>query len=202
MADEITQKHLSRARVRGAPSSIPGASGLVGSYRFEENTRQTMRALLTPLDRDFSIAELRESQTKLAQLAAKQQLQMLEPPMFALKADPVEQVPHEWEWELYLPVRGKIVADEANKVSPGRIHGGAYIETITTRGFADLRNLYTYFLGDFLPERHQQLTRPLIYHRVLAGIDGDDPGALTLAVFLPFAMTLKEPVRLVTREEL
>ncbi len=202
MADEITQKHLNRARVRGAPSIIPGTSGLVDSYRYEEVQRQALRALVTPLDRDFAIAELRASQTKLAQLAAKQQLQVLEPPMFALKADPMEQVPHEWEWELYLPVRGKIQPDEAQKISAGRLHGGAYISTMTTKGFADLRNLYTYFLGDFLPARHQQLVRPVIYHRVHAGIDSEDPNDLTLAVFLPFAMTLKDRVRLLTREEI
>jgi len=202
MSDEITQKHLQRARVRGAPSSIPGASGLIGTYGFEEIQRQTVRALCTPLDKDFTVAELREAQSKLAQLAAKQGLQAVEQPIFALKADPMEQVPHEWEWELYLPVRGKALADDAASVRVDRLHGGAYLETQTAKGFRDLRNLYTYFLGEFLPVRHQQLVRPVIYHRVLAGIEGDDPNALTLEVFLPFAMTLREPVRLVTREEL
>ncbi len=202
MADDITQKHLNRARVRGAPATIPGASGLIGSYPFEEVTRQTMRALVTPLDRDFTMESLRDAQTKLAQHAIKHRLETLEPPMFALKADPMEQVPHEWEWDLYLPVSGKVVPDEGQRIAAGRLHGGGYIETLTTRGFADLRNLYTYFLGEFFPKRYQQLTRPLIYTRILSGIDHDDPGAVTLAVFLPFAMTLREPIKLVTREEL
>jgi DNA gyrase inhibitor GyrI len=202
MVDEITRKHLSRARVRGAPSTIPGAGGLIGTYTFEEIQRQTVRALATPLDRDFSMAELRDAQTKLSQLAIKQKLQVLEPPMFSLEADPMEQVPHEWEWKLFLPVSGRALAEESLGVTVARLHGGAYIETITTQGFRDLRNLYTFFLGDFLPARHQQLTRPQIYHRVLSGIESDDPNAVTLAVFLPFAMTLREPVRLVTREEL
>lgn len=202
MADEITQKHLSRARVRGAPSSIPGASGLIGSYGFEEIQRQTVRALKSPLDRDFSVADLRVAQAKLAETAARQGLQVVEQPMFALKADPMEQVPHEWEWELYLPVRGNAKADDGAQVSVARLHGGSYLETQTTKGFRDLRNLYTYFLGEFLPVRSQQLVRPEIYHRVLAGLESDDPNALTLAVYLPFAMTLREPVRLVTREEL
>jgi DNA gyrase inhibitor GyrI len=202
VADDITQKHLNRSRVRGAPASIPGAEGLVGRYRFEEVWRQTLRALVRPLGRELSVATLRESQTKLAALATKQGLQTLEPAMFALNSDPMEQVPHEWEWELYLPVTGKIVPDEATGVTAGRIHGGAYIATQTTKGLGDLRNLYSYFLGEFFPARHQQLTRPLIYHRVLAGLGQDDPNAVTLEVFMPFAMTLREPVRLVTREEL
>ena len=45
MPDDITQKHLDRARVRGAPSTIPGSSGLVGTYPVEEVQRQTVRAL-------------------------------------------------------------------------------------------------------------------------------------------------------------
>lgn len=202
MSDEITLKHLQRARVRGAPSSIPGASGLIGSYGFEEVQRQAVRALSTPLSKDFSIAELREAQEKLAQIAAKQGLQALEQPMFALEADPMEQVPHEWSWKLYLPVRGKAVADEGAGVTVERLHSGAYIETQTAGGFRDLRNLYTYFLGEFLPVRHQQLTRPVIYHRVLSGLESDEPSQLTLGVFLPFGMTLREPVRLVTREQM
>ena len=202
MADEITQKHLNRARVRGAPSSIPGASGLIGSYAFEEEQRQTTRALSMPLDKDFSIAELREAQEKLAQVAAKQGLRALEQPMFALEADPMEQVPHEWSWRLYLPVSGKAMPDEAAHITVSRIHGGAYIETQTAKGFRDLRNVYTFFLGEFLPMRSQQLTRPIIYHRVIAGLESDDPNALSLEVFLPFGMSLREPVRLLTREEL
>lgn len=202
MSDEITQKHLQRARVRGAPSSIPGASGLIGTYGFEEIQRQAVRALCLSLDKDFTVAELRDAQARLARVAAKQGLQVVEAPMFALKADPMEQVPHEWEWELYLPVRGKATADEAEGVRVERLHSGAYIETQTAKGFRDLRNLYTYFLGEFLPVRHQQLVRPVIYHRVVAGIEADDPNRLTLEVFLPFAMTLREPMRLLTREEL
>ena len=202
MADEITQKHLSRLRVRGAPSSIPGASGLVGSYGFEEIQRQALRALQIPLDRDFSIGELRGKQTKLAKLAVTQGLQTIESPMISLEADPMEQVPHEWEWTLLLPIRGKAQADEAANITVARLHGGAYIETLTDKGFGDLRSLYTYFLGEFLPVRHQQLTRPVIYHRVVAGLESDDPNKLTLAVYVPFGMTLREPVRLLTREEI
>ncbi|MBM4375518.1 MAG: hypothetical protein FJ095_10565 [Deltaproteobacteria bacterium] len=202
MADEITQKHLNRARVRGAPSSIPGASGLIGSYAFEEIQRQTVRAIRLSLDKDFSLAELRDAQEKLAAHAARHGLVPIEAPMFALAADPMEQVPHEWEWHLFLPVRGKAVADEAAGIRVERLHGGSYLETQTMKGFQDLRNLYTYFLGEFLPTRAQQLTRPAIYHRVVAGLEGDDPSKLTLSVFIPFGMSLREPLRLVTREEL
>ncbi len=202
MADEITQKHLNRSRIRGAPSSIPGASGLVGSYRFEEIQRPAVRTLQIPLDRDFSMAELRDKHARLAGLVAHQGLVSIERPLFALEGDPMEQVPHEWEWKLVLPVRGKALTDEAANVSVGRLHGGAYIKTLTDKGFQDLRSLYTYFLGEFLPVRHQQLTRPVIYHRVLSGLEGDDPNQLTLEVFLPFGMTLREPIRLLHREEI
>ncbi len=202
MSDEITQKHLSRARVRGAPSSIPGASGLVGSYGFEETQRQAVRALAIKLSRDFSIAEVREGAAKLAQLAAVSGLTVLEGALIALDGDPTEVVPHEWSWKLLLAVRGPAKADEAAGVTVDRLFAGSYLETVTHGGFPDLRNLYTFFLGHFLPQRRQELTRPVIYHRVLEGIDRDDPAALTLAVFLPFSMTLKEPARLLTSEEL
>src|SRR5690606_26534761 len=113
MADEITQKHLDKARVRGAPATIPGAAGLVGTYDIEENTRQTVRSLVMALDRNFTVAQLQECQDKLAQIAAKQKLRVLEPPLIALKADPMETPPGEWEWELVLPVRGRAAADES-----------------------------------------------------------------------------------------
>lgn len=202
MMEEITQKHLERTRVRGAPSTIPGASGLVRAYPYDEQTRQTVRALTLTLDNDFSIAQLQSAQATLAQYAAKQGLRVLEQPMFALSNDPMEDIPSEWEWTLLQPVRGPAKKDEEAGLSVGRIQGGAYLSSTTAKGFPDLRNLYTFFLGEFLPSRKQQLTRPLIYHRVLSGLESGDPAKLTLEVFIPIQLTLSRPVRLVTREEM
>ena len=36
--DEIRLKHLKRLRIRGAPSTIPGSTGFVGSYDAEVET--------------------------------------------------------------------------------------------------------------------------------------------------------------------
>lgn len=202
MADEITQKHFNRARVRGAPSTIPGSAGLIGTYDCEEVTRQTVRALALDLHPDFSVFDLRNGGERLQQLAAIQKLRALEQPLFALAGDPMVDLPREWKWQLLLPVRGPAKPDEASAVTVSRIHGGAYLETMTPRGFGDLRNLYTYFLGRFMPAHKQQLTRSLIYHRVLHNIEGDDPNKLSLAVYLPYYLSLKQPQKLLTREEM
>jgi hypothetical protein len=111
----------------------------------------------------------------------------------------MENPPHEWTWELVQPVTGKIVVDGTG-IGIARVEGGSYIETATQKGFPDLRNLYTFFLGSYLPYHKQQLTRPLIYHRVIEGIESIDPAKLTLAVFIPYYLSLKRPPHLVTRE--
>ncbi len=202
MVDDITQKHLQNARVRGAPATIPGAAGMVGSYPCEEITRNAMRALALELPLDFKPETVGEAQAKLSQTAAVQQLRVLEAPLLALYADPMEDVPYEWTWRMLLPVRGRAKADEDAGISVERIYGGQYIETVTTGGFDDLNNVYTYFLGHFLPARKQQLTRPLLYHRVLDGIEGGPGKRHTLKVFIPIQLSLKVPTRLVTREEM
>jgi hypothetical protein len=202
MVDDITQKHLAKSRIRGAPATIPGSTGMVGSYDLEEVTRRETRALVLPLSKSFTIADLRDGHAKLAQTAVLQRLQVLEPTLFALHGDPMEDLPHEWTWQLLLPVRGPAKAADDGSVEVGRIHGGMYIESVTTKGFPDLRNLYTFFLGHYLPSHKQQLTRPLIYHRVIGGIESNDPQKLTLSVYIPYYLSLKAPTRLVTREEM
>jgi DNA gyrase inhibitor GyrI len=200
--DEITEKHLKRSRIRGAPSTIPGSTGMVPTYDLREVQRAMVRALCLELDQNFTVAELRQGQSKLAQTAAIQELTVLEPALIALYADPMENVPHEWRWELLLPVRGRARADEAAGIKLARIHGGMYVETVTTKGFPDLRNVYTYLLGHFLPSHKQQLTRPIIYHRALDGLETDDPAKLTLAIYIPYYLSLKPPVKLVARDEM
>jgi DNA gyrase inhibitor GyrI len=202
MADEITQKHLDRARVRGAPTAIPGSAGMVGSYDVEEIRRNTMRALALELDPDLQAETLRAAQQKLAQLAAGQGLKVLEPPLLALLSDPMADAPHEWKWQLLLPVSGRAQADEAAAISVSRVHGGMYIASHTNRGFSDLGNLYAYFLGQFLPARKQELARPLIYHRITDGLDQGRLDKLSLEVFIPIFLSLKTQPRLVTREEM
>jgi hypothetical protein len=201
MVDEITRKHLQKSRVRGAPATIPDAAGMVGSYEATEVSRHTVRALSLALDKNFTVEELRDGQQKLAGVAEAQKLKMLEPPLFVLHGDPMEDLPHEWTWQLVQPVTGKITADEGAAIGIARVEGGSYIQT-GTRGFADLRNLYTFFLGHYLPYHKQELTRPVIYHRVLEGIESHDPDHLALAVFIPYYLSLKRPPHLVTRENM
>ena len=190
MIDEITQKHLDNARVR----SHRRGHSLQGWWR--------VRALELSLDNDFTVEQLQAAQSQLAQVAATQGLKVLEQPLFALANDPMQDVPHEWDWSLLQPVRGPAKPDSDAGVSVSRIQGGAYVYAMTQKGFPDLRNLYTYFLGEFLPSRKQQLTRPLIYHRVVAGLNTADPRKLALEVFIPIQLSLARPMRLVDREDM
>jgi DNA gyrase inhibitor GyrI len=188
-SDETTQKHLNRLRVRGAPSTIPGTSGFVGSYDAEEIWRQTGRALVLPLDRHFTAATLREIYDKLAGAAARQKATPIEEPMFALKGDPSQDPPHKWEYEAVLPIRGAAKAEEDIVVS--RIQGGMHIATLTERGLRDLRNVYVYLFGKFLPSKKQELMRPYILHRVVDGLEAGDDDALVIEVFVPAVLSIK-----------
>ena len=187
-ADEITQRHLQRLRIRGAPSTIPGSVGFVGSYEAEETWRQTARALVLPLDKHVTGASLKQAFELLASSAAEQKLQVVEDPLFALKGDPTEDPPHKWEYEAILPIRGG--AKPAEGVSLARIEGGMHIFTITPRGLADLRNVYVYLFGKFMPGKKQQLMRPYLLHRVVEGLGGRDD-ALTLGVYVPAVLSIK-----------
>lgn len=206
MADEITQRHLNRLRVRGAPATIPGAAGFVGSYDVEEVWRQTGRALVVPLARPLGTQALREAFARLTALAKQQKLTVLEDPLFALKGDPNEDPPHKWEYEAVLPVRGnaRLPSEGDSDISVARIQGGMHIATFTGRGLADLRNVYVYLFGKFLPSRKQQLMRPYLLHRVIQGIDytalegaapvggeSDDGSALAVSVFVPAVLSIK-----------
>jgi DNA gyrase inhibitor GyrI len=191
MPDEITQKHLQRLRIRGAPATIPGSHGLVGAYDGEETWRQTCRALVLPLDRGFTGAQLREAFAKLAEVASRQKATLFEEPMFALKGDPNQDPPHKWEYEAVLPFRGAGKTDDG--VSVARIQGGMHIASLTPRGLGDLKNLYTYLFGKFLPSKKQQLMRPYLLHEVVVGLDKADThdDALVVAVYIPAGLSIK-----------
>jgi hypothetical protein len=196
MTVSSTREDLAGTSGRAVSAADP-ASGACRDrrYRFAQTRRGAMRALSLPLAADFTLPELRDGQTRLAQLAVGQQLEVREGASLALLADPLHDSPATWRWELLLPVNGPAHAAADQQVGIGRMHGGAYLETVTLGGIADLPRLYAYFLGRLLPARRQQLTRPTIYHRVLAGSDGADRDALTLAVLIPFGLSLR-PVSL------
>lgn len=187
--DEITQRHLNKLRIRGAPSTIPGSVGFVGTYEGEETWRQTGRALVAPLDRAFTAKTLAETYASLAQAAERQGLSVVEDPMFALKGDPSQDPPHKWEYEAVLPIRGAGKPEEG--VTVARIQGGMHIFTLTPRGLPDLRNLYVYLFGKFLPSKKQQLMRPYLLHRVVLGLEEGDDARLTIAVYVPAVLSIK-----------
>jgi len=188
-ADEITQRHLQRLRIRGAPSTIPGTAGFVGSYEAEETWRQTARALVGPLGRPLTAAGLAEGFGKLTAAAVGQKLTVVEDPLFALKGDPTEDPPHKWEYEAILPIRGAAKPEEGIALS--RVEGGMHIFTVTPRGLADLKNVYVYLFGKFMPAKKQQLMRPYILHRVVEGLASGHDDALTIAVYVPAVLSIK-----------
>ena len=188
-ADEITQRHLNRLRIRGAPSTIPGMGASVGLYEAEETWRQTARALVTPLDKHVTVAGLEEAFTRLSNLAAAQKLTVIEDPLFALKGDPTEDPPHKWEYEALLPVRGNAKAEE--NVAISRVQGGMHLFTLTPRGLPDLKNVYVYLFGKFMPSKKQQLMRPYILHRVVEGLGSGRDDALAIAVYVPAVLSIK-----------
>jgi DNA gyrase inhibitor GyrI len=187
--DEITQRHLQRLRVRGAPSTIPGTAGFVGTYDAEETWRQTGRALVVPLDRGFTVKALNDAYAKLREVAQRQKLVISEEPMFALKGDPSEDPPHKWEYEAVLPIRGAAKAE--GDVLIARIQGGMHIASLTGRGLRDLKNLYVYLFGKFLPSKKQQLMRPYILHHVAEGLEQGDDDTLAVAAFVPAVLSIK-----------
>jgi DNA gyrase inhibitor GyrI len=187
--DPITQKHLDRLRVRGAPSAIPGSVGFVGTYEAEETWRQTGRALVTPLERSFGGAALKTAYARLADEAARYKLMVADEPMFALKGDPSEDPPHTWAYEAVLPIRGAAKLDEGTTLT--RVSGGMHIAAITTRGLADLQSVYVYLFGKFLPAKKQQLMRPYLLHHVVDGLDAGRDDRLTIAVYVPAVLSIK-----------
>jgi DNA gyrase inhibitor GyrI len=187
-ADEITQRHLQRLRIRGAPSAIPGSAGFVHTYEAEETWRQTCRALVVPLDRGFDAKALAAAYLRLAEAASAQRLARVEEPMFAMKGDPNLDPPHKWEYEAVLPIRG--AAKAAPGISIARLDGGMHIASLT-RGLADLRNLYVFLFGKFLPSKKQELMRPYILHRVVAGLDEGADDRLDIAVYVPAVLSIK-----------
>jgi len=189
MPDEITQRHLKRLRIRGAPSTIPGSTGFVGSYDAEETWRHTGRAFVLPLDRSFTAKTLRDTYARLREAADAQKLIVTEDPLFALKGDPDADPPHKWEYEALLPIRGNAKPDGDILVT--RVQGGMHIATVTPRGLPDLGNVYVFLFGKFLPSKKQQLMRPYLLHRVIAGLDDDDGGKLGISVFVPAVLSIK-----------
>lgn len=188
--DEITQKHLNRLRVRGAPSAIPGSVGFVGTYEAEETWRQAGRALVTPLERGFGVASLKEAYARLAAVAERHKLVVADDPLFALKGDPNEDPPHKWEYEAVLPIRGAASLKEEGTTLT-RVEGGMHIVTLSPRGLADLQNVYTYLFGKFLPAKKQQLRRPYLLHQVLEGLETGREDRLTIAVYVPAVLSIK-----------
>jgi len=200
----MTQDQPAGAIRQGAPYAYSEDPGDHERYPLVQALRSTQRALALPLEapdlngkkkRARGIAKdvLRDGQSKLAQTAAVQQLRVLEQPLIALHAHPLEDRRRDWTWELLLPILGQAKADEEAGIAVKRVHGGAYLESVTTGGFEDLDNLYDYLIGRFLAEHKHELTRHTVYHRVMDGLAADDRTPLTLAVYIPIVLSLERP---------
>jgi hypothetical protein len=102
-----------------------------------------------------------------------------------------------------LPIRGAAKGEDG--VTLARIQGGMHIFTITPRGLTDLKNVYVYLFGKFMPSKKQQLMRPYLLHRVVEGFAPGDRSsvavappaqpvhddALTIAVYVPAVLSIK-----------
>jgi DNA gyrase inhibitor GyrI len=190
MADEITNRHLSRQRVRGAPATVPGAAGFVHDYDAAELLRQTQRSLVLPIEGEVTLAKIREGFQKLEAVAASQKLKVTGDPLYVVKADPMVIVPNKREHEVCLPVRGE--AKEEDGVKPSRLEGGYHILSTTSGGLDDVENLYTWLFGKFLPARKHELTRPYILHRIVPS--QARPAEVAVEVQVPATLSIK-PVR-------
>jgi DNA gyrase inhibitor GyrI len=188
--DDITTRHLSRQRVRGAPSTKPGTSGFVRDYDAIELLRQTQRSLVCPLEGQVDIAKIRDAFAKLQAAAAAQRLKVTGDPFYVVKADPMVDVPNQRTHEACLPVRGE--AKEDGEVKPSRLEGGYHIVTTTDGGLDDLENVYTWLFGKFLPARKHELMRPYILHRIVAGLETGE--GVIVEVQAPATLSIK-PVR-------
>lgn len=187
MADDITLRHLSRQRVRGAPATVPGSIGFVHDYDTAELLRQTQRSLVLPIEGEITLPKLHEGFQKLETVAAAQKLKVTGDPLYIVKADPMVVVPNKREHEVCLPVRGE--AHEEDGVKPSRLEGGYYIVSTTTGGLEDVENLYTWLFGKFLPARKHELTRPYLLHRIVTG-----PAGVSVEAQIPATLSIK-PVR-------
>jgi len=185
--DDITLRHLSRQRVRGAPSTKPGTSGFVPDYDASELLRQAQRSLVCPLEGEITLPLLRETFAKLEAAAANQKLKVTGDPFYVVKGDPMIVVPNKREHEACLPVRGE--AKEEGDVKPSRLDGGYHIVCITSGGLEDVENVYTWLFGKFLPARKHELTRPYILHRIASGLaTGTD---VSVEVQVPATLSIK-----------
>jgi DNA gyrase inhibitor GyrI len=188
--DDITSRHLSRQRVRGAPSTRLDTEGFVHDYPTGELFRQTQRSLVCPLTAEIDLAKLKEAFDRLKSVADAQKLKITGDPFYVVKADPMIDVPNKREHEACLPVRGE--AKEEGDVKPSRLEGGYHILSSTTGGLEDLENVYTWLFGKFLPARKHELTRPYILHRLVA--DAGAATGLLIEVQVPATLSIK-PVR-------
>ncbi|MGK3985261.1 hypothetical protein WME99_19615 [Sorangium sp. So ce136] len=183
-SDEITPKHLRRPRARGAPATA------TGGHDVEETWRQTVRGLVAPLDGALTLAALRAACARLTEVAERQQLAIIEEPLFGLRGDPGEDPPERWDYEAVLPVHG--AATPEGDVTVARVEGGLHLAAITPRGLDDLKRLYGHLLGKVLPSRKQRLARPYILHRVhgLTGRQEREPDE-AVAVYVPAVLSMK-----------
>ena len=173
------------------PSRVDADDASPGGVVVRQRTRIAVQALQLPLDRNWTVAQLRDGKQRLAQTAAKQQLRVLEPPLATLLANPAVDPPEEWSWQLLQPVSGRVQVDALDEdISVGRTHGGTFVQATTTEGLAGLDRLYEHLFRDYLPRYKHRLTRPCIYHRATDGVEGDDPNGLLLVVFVPVMLSL------------
>ncbi|WP_438015926.1 hypothetical protein WMF18_34485 [Sorangium sp. So ce315] len=190
-SDEITPKPPRRARARGAGAA---STATTDGLDVEETWRQTCRALVAPLERALALPALRAAQARLAEVAARQGLAIVEEPLFGLKGDPGADPPHRWAYEAVLPIRG--AARPEGDVTVARVEGGMYLAATAPRGLDDLASLYGHLLGSLLPGRKQRLVRPYILHRTQRTADGQERApaeAVAVTVYVPAVLSM-EPV--------
>ncbi len=186
MADDITEKHLAKARIRGAPATVPGVTGMVGEYPCQQVMRSAVRVLAKSIDQPLTFEKVKAAVTELREAQKRQGLTVAGNPILVVADDPMKVVPNKRKHEVMLPIRGP--SREEGDVKPARVDGGFYVAAKVPGPLARLEDAYTYLLGKFLPSRRWELARPQVLNHLPEDLDTTPEKALLIEVLIPGGM--------------
>ncbi|GAC1351602.1 MAG: hypothetical protein NVS3B20_09260 [Polyangiales bacterium] len=186
MADDITQKHLDRLRIRGAPATVPGITAMVGEYACQQVMRSAVRVLSQTIDQPLTFDKVKLAVAALREAQKRQGLTVAGNPILAVLDDPMQVVPNRRRLEAMLPIRGPSKEEEHIKL--GRVEGGFYVASRVVGPLSKLEDAYTYLLGKFLPSRRWELARAQILHHLPEDLETANEKQLVIEILIPGGM--------------